>query len=115
MVGGVDFASGCGGSVNNGEWGAKAHANDKRLRNFHALMNAFRSVRKFKAVQVNVNIKKVVKKKDDKAVAPSAGRCGKDWTAANNKCGATCTTDAQCSGSEKCYGGLKKTPCVAAK
>ena len=41
-VGGADFASGCGGSVNNGRWAAQAHGNPGRLKYFNALMDAFR-------------------------------------------------------------------------
>ena len=37
----------------------------------------------------------------------STVRCGKDWSAANSNCGASCTEDAHCKSGETCYKDLK--------
>jgi len=38
-------------------------------------------------------------------------RCGSSWTAANGRCGKSCTNDGGCTGGEKCYADLATTPC----
>jgi len=43
IVGGADFATGCGGSVNNGHWSSTPHGNVGRLGYFNNLMEAMRT------------------------------------------------------------------------
>jgi len=43
IVGGADFATGCGGSVNNGYWASTPHGNVGRLGYFNDLMEAMRA------------------------------------------------------------------------
>merc|ERR1712151_1367032 len=104
-----------GGSVNNGKWAAEAHGNAGRVKYFNALMTAFRSVPKFKSVQVSEESVSPKNGKEnsqnDAKSAASTSRCGQDWTAANSQCGASCTNDAQCKGTAKCFKDLSTTPC----
>jgi len=93
-VGGADFATGCGGSVNNGYWASTPHGNTGRLRYFNSLMKAMR---------------------DNGLAAPAAG---KDTDApcalTNQENGGSHSTAvcAQCSGAENCYVHGWAVPCM---
>jgi len=92
-VGGADFATGCGGSVNNGYWASTPHGNAGRLRYFRSLMKAMRE-NGLAAPSVSEDADKpcVLKKQND----------GSQSTA-------TCS---QCSGAENCYVHGWAVPCM---
>ncbi len=107
-VGGADFASGCGGSVNNGRWAVKAHGDGNRLANFKRIIDALKSV----GMSIPKLIKDGCKELLPRDKADRSIRCGPTWIDASKSCGSTCNNDEDCKSGQRCYKDLGVDACV---
>lgn len=93
IVGGADFATGCGGSVNNGFWASTPHGNTGRLNYFNSLMEAMKS---------NGLTKPMTAKLETTS-------CGGSNNQDSNNAAAVC---GLCSGRDNCYVHGWAVPCM---
>ncbi len=110
-VGGADFASGCGGSVNNGRWAVKAHGDGNRLANFKRIIDAFRKVSTFKSSKIDLTAVSESAQAGSRSLTGGSVRCGKTWGDANSRCGTSCNSNSDCPSSEQCFKDMSPGAC----